>query len=220
MRDLFPLPRRLTLTHTDAMQRMEQVASSLFYLDESTNTLFKVVLDKYDRRRHPFKWLLRDVIEKRLLGRFAAFKEYRSNRIIRQAGLRAIECRGFGAAINLFNPQGSVYAMEFLRGGISGEAYFDALPDDQRDAFVRRMSEEVLQLARHGYCHRDLHYGNLMIDANGDIVWIDTYIRRLPRRPAKRLASLQRTLSATKLKGERHRRVTLEHLRRGLGLDG
>ena len=69
-------------------------------------------------------------------------------------------------------------------------------------------------LASHGYCHRDLHFGNLMIDPMGEIIWIDTHVRRLPFGVKARQQCLAATLKPGKLHGETYRNYLLQQLAR------
>ncbi|WP_162500841.1 hypothetical protein [Modicisalibacter coralii] len=212
LHDRRPLDRHLRLEHPEAMQPLEDVGSSRFYLDAHGTRLFKIVTDKYDWRRRPMKWLLRDLLEKRLSGRFAGYREYRSNRIIRRAGLKAVECHAYGVAINPFNALGSVYVMDYRRDAVSGEPFFLAQGESGRLALLKRMCDEALQLIEHGYAHRDFHYGNVMVDGDGGLIWIDTHVRKLPADPQRRRACVEAMLSPTKLKGEAYRRWALEYL--------
>lgn len=216
LHDRHQLARCLHLEHPDAMKPLEDVGSSRFYLDTQKALLFKIVADKYDWRRRPMKWLLRDLLEKRLSGRFAGYREYSSNRIIRRAGLKAVECHAYGVAINPFNAFGSVYVMDYRQDAVSGEPFFLAQEESGRLTFLKRMCDEALQLIEHGYAHRDFHYGNVMVDGGGELIWIDTHVRKLPASPARRRACVEAMLSPTKLKGERYRQWALDYL---LGAD-
>ena len=197
-----------------AMQRLERIGSSHFYLEPASQTLFKFARDKYAWHRQPLKWLAQDLLEKRLLAGGDAVKEWRSNRILHRAGLDVVECRGVGIALNPFNPLGSVYAMAYLPEAQSGETHFKALEEAGRRDFVKQLCREVIRLANHGYYHRDLHYGNFLVDAQGKFVWIDTHVRRLPKRPNKRRQSLVRMLSVRKLQGTAYRNLALDYLER------
>ena len=205
MRSPFFSSQCLDLVQDEAMQRLEAIGSSHFYLERDTQTLFKLVRDKYDARHRFAKWLSRDILDKRLLGGGDAFKEWRSNRILRRAGLQTVECRGLGVAVNILNPLGSLYAMPYLSGIESGEAHFRRLDEPQRLTFIERLCDDVIVLARHGYYHRDLHYGNVMVSQAGEPIWIDTHIRRLPHGEGKRRQRLVDMLSPSKLQGARYR---------------
>lgn len=216
IRNLASLPVKTSLSHPAAMETLEQVGSSAFYLDEAGGSLYKLIRDKYDWRKQTAKWLLRELLDKRLSGRSAAAREYRSNRIIRRAGLRTISCRAYGIALNPCNPLGSLYAMEYLDEARSGERHFLAQDAAGRRDFLLRMCDEALQLIAHGYTHRDFHFGNVLVDTRGELIWIDTHVRRLPREHARRQACLEAMLSPTKLKGEQYRQLALEHIRSAL----
>lgn len=197
-----------------AMQRLESIGSSRFYLEPVSQTLFKFARDKYAWHRQPVKWLTRDILENRLLAGGDAIKEWRSNRTLRRAGLDVVECRGVGIALNPFNSLGSVYAMAYLPGARSGEAYFKALDEFRRRDFVEKLCREVIQLADHGYYHRDLHYGNFLVDGKDEFIWIDTHVRRLPKSPDKRRNCLESMLSARKLQGAAYRDLVRDYLGR------
>ncbi|WP_136067777.1 lipopolysaccharide kinase InaA family protein [Modicisalibacter radicis] len=216
IRDLASLPTRASLSHPPAMATLERIGSSAFYLDETGGSLYKLVRDKYDWRQQSAKWLFRDLLDKRLSGRSAAAREYRSNRIIRRAGLRTIACRAYGVAVNPGNPLGSLYVMEYLDGARSGERHFLEQDEAGRRDFLRRMCDEALRLIAHGYVHRDFHFGNVLVDAQGELIWIDTHVRRLPRALARRQACLEAMLSPTKLQGETYRQLAHEHIRGAL----
>lgn len=217
IRNLASLPVKTSLSHPAAMATLEQIGSSAFYLDETGGSLYKLVRDKYDWRKRTGKWLFRDLLDKRLSGRFAAAREYRSNRIIRRAGLKTISCRAYGVAVNPCNPLGSLYAMQYLDEARSGERHFLEQDEVGRRDFLLRMCDEALQLIAHGYVHRDFHFGNVLVDTQGALIWIDTHIRRLPRAHAQRQACLEAMLIPTKLKGEKYRQLALEHIRGEVG---
>ncbi|RXE48222.1 hypothetical protein [Chromohalobacter israelensis] len=217
LRTRFPFPGRIALQQPETTRHMEAVGSSRFYLEPRSNTLFKLIADKFTAKRQPLNWWLRDILEKRLLGGFDALKEWRSNRLIRRAGLKAVACRGVGLAINPLNPLGSLLAMEYLASGESGETHFLRLDETARLAFIRRLCDDAAVLIHHGYCHRDFHYGNVWVDAKGDIVWIDTHVKRLPRRADRRRQTIDAMLSPSKLKGDRYRRFAHGYLHERLG---
>lgn len=216
IRNLASLPARASLSHPPAMATLERIGSSAFYLDETGGSLYKLVGDKYDWRRQTAKWLLRDLLDKRLSGRFAAAREYRSNRIIRRAGLKTIACRAYGVAVNPCNPLGSLYAMQYLDEARSGERHFLEQDETGRHDFLRRMCDEALRLIAHGYVHRDFHFGNVLVDSQGGLIWIDTHVRRLPRTRARRQACLEAMLSPTKLQGDKYRQLAYEHIHAAL----
>ncbi|MDR9440500.1 MAG: hypothetical protein RI841_13555, partial [Halomonas sp.] len=88
-----------------------------------------------------------------------------------------------------------------------GGEVFDALNEDRRLAFLERFCREVAQLACAGYVHRDLHYNNLLIDRDGNIVWIDAHLRRLPTKSADQWPALRKSLTVNKLRGEHYRKI-------------
>jgi tRNA A-37 threonylcarbamoyl transferase component Bud32 len=171
------LPDRLQLSSTSTTQAFEAVGSSRFYVSEDQRILAKVVPDKFFKRRSPLKWLLRDYLEKRWLLQSAARKEYLSLLILRRAGLQTPNCLGWGLSLNPGNRNASLLLMEHVQDTRPGGEVFDALDEEGRLVFLERFCGEVMQLARAGYVHRDLHYNNLLIASNDDILWIDAHVR-------------------------------------------
>ncbi len=210
--DGLPAPLRLVSTHTTAA--FEAVGSSRFFLTEDGRLLAKVVSDKFDKRRAPLDWFGRDYLEKRWLLQSNARKELLSLRILQRAGLTTPHCHGWGLSLNPSNPSASLLLMEHRQDARPGGEVFDALDEQGRLRFLERFCEEVVTLAHAGYVHRDLHYNNLLIDANGGLVWIDTHVRRLPRKRADHWPALERSLSVTKLRGAKYRALAIEQLRR------
>ncbi|ERS82350.1 lipopolysaccharide kinase InaA family protein [Halomonas sp. PBN3] len=209
------LPARLALANTASTQEFEAVGSSRFFLSRDGNVLAKVVPDKFERRRRPVQWLLRDYLEKRWLGQCDARKEYFSLRVLRQAGLTTPRCHGWGISLNPGNRNASLLLMEHVRDAKPGGEVFDGLDEAGRLRFLDRFCAEVAKLARFGYVHRDLHYNNLLVRDDGSLVWIDAHVRRLPKKGADQWPALQRSLTMNKLRGERYRQqaeALLHHL--------
>ncbi|MDP5292832.1 lipopolysaccharide kinase InaA family protein [Oceanimonas sp. CHS3-5] len=203
----------LRLVSSTLTDEFEAVGSSRFYLSEDGAILGKVSTDRYSRRRQPLKWLLHDYLEKRLLLQTDAAKEYRSLRILQKAGLRTPRCFGWGVSLHPDNAGGSLLLMEHRQHARSGGDCFEEMDETKRLAFLTRFSEEVARLARAGYVHRDLHYNNLLLDAQGEIIWIDAHVRRLPRKRDRQWDAIRRSLTVNKLRGEPYR-VFVEQLLR------
>ncbi|TLF47258.1 hypothetical protein FEI13_16420 [Halomonas urmiana] len=199
------LPDRLALSSTTTTQAFEAVGSSRFYVSQDRRILAKVVPDKFARRQAPFKWLLRDYLEKRWLAQSDARKEYLSLQVLRRAGLATPRCHGWGVSLNPGNRNGSLLLMEHLQNARPGGEVFDALDEPGRLRFLERFCQEVARLARAGYVHRDLHYNNLLIDEHDEILWIDAHVRRLPTKSADQWPALKRSLTVNKLRGEAYR---------------
>ncbi|WFM69794.1 lipopolysaccharide kinase InaA family protein [Halomonas sp. CKK8] len=199
------LPDRLALASTTTTAAFEAVGSSHFFLSADRQILAKVVPDKFSKRQAPFKWLLRDYLEKRWLAQSDARKEFLNLRILRKVGLKTPRCHGWGISLNPGNRNASLLLMEHLQDARPGGEVFDALDEDGRLAFLNRFCREVAQLALAGYEHRDLHYNNLLIDRNENIVWIDAHLRRLPTKSADQWPALRKSLTVNKLRGEGYR---------------
>lgn len=67
-----------SLQQTELTRQLEHIASSQFWLHPASNTLCKIVPDKYPR--WTLGWLCRDLLNKRLIGHIDAFRELQSNR--------------------------------------------------------------------------------------------------------------------------------------------
>ncbi|WP_280551762.1 lipopolysaccharide kinase InaA family protein [Halomonas sp. 25-S5] len=208
------LPDRLALASTTTTAAFEAVGSSRFYVSADQQILAKVVPDKFSKRQAPFKWLLRDYLEKRWLGQSDARKEHLSLQILRRAGLATPRCHGWGISLNPGNRNASLLLMEHLKDARAGGEVFDALDEERRLVFLERFCREVVQLARSGYAHRDLHYNNLLVDADGSLIWIDAHVRRLPTKSADQWPALRRSLTVNKLRGETYRQKAEKLLHR------
>jgi serine/threonine protein kinase len=203
----------LRLVSSTLTDEFEAVGSSRFYLSEDGTVLGKVSADKYSRQRQPLKWLLHDYLEKRWLLQTDAAKEYRSLRILQKAGLRTPRCFGWGVSLQPGNAGGSLLLMERVQDAKSGGDSFELMDEAARLAFLRRFSREVATLARAGFVHRDLHYNNLLLDAQGEIIWIDAHVRRLPWQRARHWDAIRASLTVSKLRGEPYRAFVEQQLR-------
>ncbi|MFC3285792.1 lipopolysaccharide kinase InaA family protein [Litchfieldella rifensis] len=206
------LPDRLRLASTTTTQEFEQHASSRFYVSDDQALLAKVVPDKFDKRRQPFNWFARDYLEKRWLLQTDAHKEFRSLRILRKAGLRTPTCHGWGLSLNPRNRNASLLLMEYLPTARPGGDYFESLDEAGKRRFLERFVGEVIQLARSGFVHRDLHYNNLLVTASDEIVWIDAHVRPLPAKASAQWHALAQTLTINKLRGETYRAYAEQYM--------
>ena len=189
----------LSLQTLKPMPHLDRQASSYFYVQPKSSTLFKLVRDKYSPKEHFWRWLGRDIISKRLTGSFDAHKEFTSRRILKQLGQHTVDVRCYGVALNVLNPLGSLYAMEHMGNCVTGSVYFDRLDKAGRHAFIDTLSLQIIQLANAGYYHRDLHLDNLLIDEQQRLVWIDTHIKSLPASSKKRGALLENALANSRI---------------------
>ncbi|MGY3857573.1 lipopolysaccharide kinase InaA family protein [Aeromonas intestinalis] len=201
-----------TLKQSPQTRQFEAQGSSLFWHHNASNSLCKLVADKYPR--WTLRWFCRDLLSKRMVGHIDAFREWRSNRLIRQAGLNVVPCKAAGLALNPLNPLGSFLAVQYLQDHQSCEAYFQRADEANRLALLRQMANDIFQLAKQGYYHRDLHLGNLMQAPSGAIVWIDTHVRRLPLLQSQRRQTLIASLEPGKLFGQGYRDYLLAQLER------
>lgn len=62
----------------------------------------------------------------------------------------------------------------------------------------------IIQLAKSGYYHLDLHFNNILIDKRGQMIWIDTHIKRLPQKAAARRYVLDEMIDPIKLEGAQY----------------
>lgn len=191
----------LTLHANQRTQHFIEIGSSQFFLSADNRWLFKFSPSKYSPHQRWFKWMLRDVLSTRLMGKYDARREYKSARVLARLGQQTVRCYGYGMPTRLANPLGSLYVMEYMGDAVSGREHMARLDEDSREHFFDRVMEWVIALARAGYAHRDLHLGNLMVTAQEDLVWIDTHVRRLPRQRARRAHALTRMIDAEKLGG-------------------
>nr|WP_221195913.1 RIO1 family regulatory kinase/ATPase [Halomonas organivorans] len=206
------LPSKLRLASTTTTAAFEAVGSSRFYLSEDGHILAKVVPDKFAKRQAPLSWLSRDYLEKRWLLQSDARKEFLSLRILNRAGLTTPHCYGWGLSLNPVNRNASLLLMEHKQRARPGGEVFDALDAAGQRHFLERFCAEVATLANAGYIHRDLHYNNLLVTDDDQLVWVDTHIRRLPHRNVDQWPAIAATLTVNKLRGEDHRAFVEQRL--------
>lgn len=195
----------LSLQTLKPLPHLDRHASSHFYIQPKSSTLFKLVRDKYSPKDDFWRWLGRDIIAKRLAGSFDAHKEFTSRRILEQLGQHTVAVRCYGVALNFLNPLGSLYAMEHMGNCLTGSTYFETLDEAGRHAFIDTLSLQIIQLANAGYYHRDLHLDNLLIDEQQQLVWIDTHVKSLPTSSKKRRALLENALANSRIPTDTYR---------------
>lgn len=203
---------RLSWHDLEPMSLLDSPSISHFYVQAEPGTLFKLVRDKYSPKEHFWRWLGRDIISKRLAGSYDARKEFTSRRILKQLGQHTVEVRCYGVALNFLNPLGSLYAMEHMQDCVTGSAYFEALDEAGRYAFIETLSLQIIQLAEAGYYHRDLHLDNLLMDNQQRLIWIDTHIKALPASSQKRTALLENMLTNSRIENAAYRAQLHERL--------
>ncbi|MFG6137162.1 lipopolysaccharide kinase InaA family protein [Halomonas sp. B23F22_10] len=208
------LPARLRLASTSTTAAFEAVGSSRFYLSQDNQILAKVVPDKFAKRQAPLSWLSRDYLEKRWLMQSDARKEFLSLRILQRAGLTTPRCHGWGLSLNPANRNASLLLMEHRQDARPGGEVFETLDETSRERFLAGFCEDVARLAHAGYVHRDLHYNNLLVAADGTLVWIDAHVRRLPRSPGARWPALERSLTTNKMRGAAYHDMARNQLHR------
>lgn len=203
---------RLGLHSLESIPALDSQSNSHFYLQAPSGTLFKLVQDKYSPKEHFWRWLGRDIISKRLAGSYDARKEFTSRRVLKQLGQHTVDVRCYGVALNLMNPLGSLYAMEHMENCVPGSTYFETLDEAGRDRFIEMLSQQVIELAKAGYYHRDLHLDNLLMDDQKRLIWIDTHIKALPSSSKKRAALLTNMVTNSRIERATYRAQLHERL--------
>ncbi|QTP58900.1 hypothetical protein HNO53_09390 [Billgrantia antri] len=200
------LPDKLALASTTTTAQFEAIGSSRFFVSRDGKLLAKVVPDKFRKAQAPLKWLLRDYIEKRWLAQCDARKEYNSLRILRRAGLATPRCHGWGLSLNPGNRNASLLLMEQVHDARPGGEVFKEMSEANRIAFLERFCAEVIQLAHTGYVHRDLHYNNLLLTKDEELIWVDSHVRRLPTKIADQWPAISSMFTKNKLNGEKYKK--------------
>ena len=195
-------------------RRLESVASSEFYFDRDTGAIAKLKGDKHARSGRFFRWLFRDYLDKRLFFQFEARKEIRSKQIVQAAGLSTPECVAWGVSFNPRNALGSLLLMDHVEGAVTGAHYFSCLPEADRPAFLMRLCDDLMRLARTGYVHRDLHMNNFLCRPCGTIIWVDTHVRPLPVGRRAKWHALCRSVNHRGLLNETYREWMLQEMKR------
>lgn len=192
------------LQQDEVTHRLEQIGSSRFYR-LSDGSICKLQQDRY--APGSWRWLTKEILERRLFLRASGIREWRCNRKLASLGLRTVPIYAVAIACNPCNPLGNLLIMPWLENMRSGKEYFSDASEAERHALLERLAHDVALAARHGYGHRDLHLGNMMIDNEGSILWIDTHLRSLSRFPSRRRQQLCATFHDEKLFGPHYKLI-------------
>lgn len=193
------------LVSTPQMKEFERLGSSGFFWHAASSSLCKIAIDKYRPAQQPWRWLTRDIIERRILGKVDALREWSSNREMRRLGIDTIECRGVAMALNPFNAYGSLLLMELLHPAETLRSVYENTDSIGKREIIDYLAESIGKVAMAGYYFSDLHLNNILVSGERK-VWVDTHIRRLPQSQEKASALLNQSLSAKKMLGEENRK--------------
>lgn len=205
----------INLEQDEITTRLEKIGSSHFYRMPS-GELCKISNDRFNT--WSISWFLRDIIERRCFLKTPAIKEWNDNVKLSNWGIRTIPIYAVAIACLPTNRLSSLLVMPLLTNMRSGEDYYRTGDDFERNILFERIARDVAITAQNGYCHRDLHLGNLMVDGYGEIMWIDTHLKKLPNNDQQKRQCLCATFKETKLFGISNRNLlqslTLEHYNR------
>lgn len=135
----------------------------------------------------------RDVLRKYV--NCQAKREFQGSLALRAIGLSTPTVFGWGMTLAPAARYESVLFMQTLPEFVSGLAFIREETSQQRRlSFLHRLAEQLARLLGHGYIHKDCHFANLCLLADGTLVWIDNDIRR-PRNLAGRRLGLQKSLA-------------------------
>lgn len=122
----------------------------------------------------------RDVLRKYLHSEGA--RAYRSARILRLLGLETPAVPAYAVAYAPWARYESLALMQRLGEHQQLQALLRSAADDAlRSRLLEQSAAEFGLLYGRGYCHRDPHLGNIVVDEQDRLVWIDADIRR-PRK--------------------------------------
>lgn len=156
--------------------------------------------------RHPFRESV-----KRRIGRSPAQREWRALQSLHAQGVPVPGPRAWGRRTN----GDEIIVCDFLEGEQLGDRFREASPES-RQQLVEALARTIQELHASGYCHGDLHLGNLWV--HGDEVWLLDLERARPRHDSKQclvdLAQLEFSLTRAGWDS-----ALLTTLRRLLGLD-
>jgi tRNA A-37 threonylcarbamoyl transferase component Bud32 len=194
----------INLEQDEITTRFEKIGSSRFYR-MSSGELCKISTDRLNT--WSLSWFLRDILERRCFLKSPAVKEWRNNIILSKLGIKTVPIDAVAIACMPSNRLSSLLVMPLLTDMRSGEDYYNEANYLARNDLFQHIARDVALSAYNGYGHRDLHLGNLMVNSLGDIVWIDTHLKKLPKGTSQRKKHLSSMFHERKLFGSSNKIV-------------
>lgn len=109
-----------------------------------------------------------------LLGRTKAHKQFRSMKRLLELGIRTPESIG----IRHFYPGCGKYEGALIYRFVKGvQEAGEAVKGSLRGVVFEQLSRELAVMANAGVLFVDFHLGNVMVDADGNLCWIDVEVK-------------------------------------------
>lgn len=107
-------------------------------------------------------------------------REFECARIMTRLGLPSVAVLGYGFALNPFRRMTSLLFMEPLDDCLSMKYVLKTLRDELRRARLLGLIAQGFGLIyRNGWHHKDTHFGNVLLDTEDRLIWIDNDLRRI-----------------------------------------
>ena len=142
-------------------------SQSLFYLLEMGTVLAKLIKPK----RFPKDYVRRFVRQSEARRLF-----YGAQRL-RAIGLCAPRPLGFALILNPCSPYESIYYAEYKTSCVNLAKSIGDAPAHERATMLELAARDYATMINHGLHFKDLHWKNVMIDAEKRLCWVDTDIR-------------------------------------------
>lgn len=160
------------------------------YLSKDKYYLLKLMRCKHKLKDGFFIWFYKVFLKKVTVIKLDAFREARGYKIANKANIKTPILYSWGVPSSFFNDFVSYFLIEYKSGSKPGSLYFKSLSFDGKKVFLSNLAGQLARLSRLGFSHRDLHLDNLLIEKNGNILWIDNHFKRLPLFKNRRIKQL------------------------------
>jgi hypothetical protein len=142
-------------------------SKSLFYLLEMDMVLAKLIKPK----RFPKDYVRRFVRQAEARRIFCGAQR------LRAIGLCAPRPLGFALIMNPCSPYESIYYAEYKTSCMPLAQYISAAPPQERATMLELAARDYAVMINHGLHFKDLHWRNVMVDAEKRLCWVDTDMR-------------------------------------------
>lgn len=187
------LPKEIRVSRQGCAVSGGHPSSRLFGFCQDGNALVKLRREKYLPSRNPLAWFFRVLIRDRILFQFESRKERTGGRRLAAAGLKVARNLGWGLSVNPFNEWLSVYICAVEKAKTVHQVFQDSGPR-RRQEIVEKIADELARCVGRGFVIKDPSFNNILVDAEGELIWVDTETKRFFSRK-RAVRELDRILS-------------------------
>lgn len=159
----------------EVKQEIQGGNTANLFLDKENRVLYKFFQSK---KKKGFLRLLSENIDK-YFWVTSGGKEYRGNKLLKNAGLHVPHRIGTGFPLRFFSPYKAVYIQSFIVNAISLKKFLTEVEDsDKRELILKKIAADIATLIENNIYYRDLTPNNVLVD-DETIYWIDTSAKKI-----------------------------------------